>query len=141
MKSRTAASEAREAEADVSEKAWEAGPRREVPAARGVAAHPCDDLPGPGQRVTWVGDRAPHPRYFWKEAQSRSVQPRRVGILQVAGDPGTVDSGVGLAGSPWDGVSSPEPLMAPVGPLSGLSASLLTKGMTPVVNTSFICFT
>ena len=57
MKSRTAASEAREAEADVSEKAWEAGPRREVPAARGVAAHPCDDLPGPGQRVTWVGDR------------------------------------------------------------------------------------
>ena len=45
----------------MSEKAWEAGPRRAVPAARGVAAHQCSDLPGPVRRVMWVGDSVPHP--------------------------------------------------------------------------------
>ena len=33
-------------------------------------------------------------------------------------------------------MSSPEPRTAPVGPPSGLSASLLTRGVTPVVTTS-----
>ena len=78
---RTSASEAREAEAEVSEKAWEAGPGREVLAARRVAARHCGDLPGPGHRGTWVSHSPPHPSYFWREAQSCSVQPRRVGSL------------------------------------------------------------
>lgn len=89
MKSRCGtAPEAREAEAEASEKAWEAGPRWEVRVARGVAAHRCDDLPGPGHQGTWVCDSPPQPRYLWKEAQSCSVQPRRGRSLQVAGDPG-----------------------------------------------------
>lgn len=97
---RAAASEALEAEAKVSGKAWEAGPGREVLAARRMAARRCGDLPGPGHRGTWVSHSPPHPSYFWREAQSCSVQPRRVRSPQVAGDPGTVGSGVGLTGSP-----------------------------------------
>lgn len=111
-------------------KAWEAGPRWEVP-ARGVAAHRCDDLPGPGhQGAGQVLSSVPLSRALsgrgWSCQFSQESRPAVWALQDFHG----LWCGARRVPLGWRLLS--RAAHGSEGPLSGLRASLLARA-TPLV--------